>query len=212
MAEDFRALRAWDFGQPADALFEIEQALKRPERRGAAVKELLGVLESDATFAAKQFACKKLWMTGTEIPAAVLERLLASPDPNLVEAACYSVSRRPSAAYDEALRIALGRAKGPALVAIVNLVGERRDAGSVPTLARVMKGEAAEAVLDALGKIASDEAVRLLATARAPHALLQAAQEKIARGEKDRAREIVEQLLKLGGPPHVLRGAKSLAL
>ncbi len=206
----FAALRAYDFGQSTDVLFEIEQALKRPDLRVAAVKELLRVLDSDATFAAKQFACKKLWMIGAEIPAPVLEKLLASPDRNLVEAACYAVSRRPSPAYDNVLRRALGRAKGPALVAIVNLIGDRRDAASVAALAPLIKNGEAGAALNALGKIASREAVNLLLEARAPHALLQAAQELDARGEKDRAREVLRQLSKLDGPPHVLRGAKAM--
>ena len=172
------------------------------------------MLDSDATFAAKQFACKKLWMIGAEIPVPVLEKLLASPDRNLVEAACYAVTRRPSAAYDNVLRRALGRVKGPGLVAIVNLIGERRDAASVAALAPLTKDSdagVASAALNALGKIASREAVTILLDARAPHALLQAAQEQNARGETDRAREILLQLPKLGGPPQVLRGAKALA-
>lgn len=212
--DPFAALRAYDFGEPTDALLAIEQALKRPGLRAAALKELLRVLDSDATFAARQFACKKLCMVGAEIPAPVLEKLLASPDRNLVEAACYAISSRPAAESGRVLRQSLERAKGAALIAIVNLAGERRDAACVPALAPLAEDAGAGvagAALSALGKIASPEAVRVLEERRAPHALLDAAQELSARGETDRARGILQRLMKLDAPPQVLRGAKAMA-
>jgi ubiquinone biosynthesis protein UbiJ len=153
-----------------DALDQVEIWIRasraKPALRALLERELSGVAQSDAPVAARQFACKCLWILGPDAAVPALEILLASPDEHLVEAACYAISATPSARADAAVRSAVNRAQGRALVAVVNLVGIRGDPEAVPALAAIANGPdkaAAEAAIRALGKIATPEAAAVLA-------------------------------------------------
>ena len=171
-----------------------------------AERKLIVILESEAPLEAKQEACRQLWRTGTDASVPALEKMLSDPDVHVVEAACYALSQRRSAAVSRALRRALDRAAGARLDPIVNLIGDRREAWAAPRLAQI----GSEAAIAALGKIATPEAVRALRASRqaaVEHALLQAAQELAQRGQDAAAKEIYAELAS-SHTPQIGRGAK----
>jgi HEAT repeat protein len=221
------AVRDFDYGKPRLALMTVEKLINdthgKSALRAQIEQELAAVLGSDVSVACKQWVCRQLWRIGTEASVPALEKMLADSDPHVVEAACYALSRHSSPAVGNALRNALGRANGNGLVAVINLLGDRRDAGCAGQLAKLGAGtgDAAEPAMAALGKIATPEAVRVLSGLHAhgegkrhtstAHTLLQSAQELAARGEIAAATAVYKQLTAASEPPHIRRGA-SLAL
>lgn len=217
------AIRGYDYEQPRTALVAVEKLIRETygnrELRERIEKELAKVLESDVSLACKQFICRQLWIIGTDISAPALEKTLLDPDTHVAEAACYAVSRRPGAATGRALRNALDKIGGAARIAVINLLGDRRDAASAARLAELAAGPddpTAEAAIVALGKIASRDAVQALTRLHtgqgkrqgwAAHALLESAQRLAADGKAREASTIREQLGE-SDIPHIRRGAK----
>ena len=212
----FQSLRSYDFGQPPDALFQIEALI----RAGAAVseepalrQEIVALLQSQAPFGAKQFACKVLWMLGSEQSVAVLRPLLAHPDIHVVEAACYAISRSPGPDASTALRNALGTAQGAVAVPIINLLGDRRDDAAVPALKRMCAdhdANVAGSAAAALGKIATAEARAALFEhwgEPAADALLAAGRELVLRSDFAAARSTLDELVRRQPAAHIRRGA-----
>jgi HEAT repeat protein len=212
----------YDHGSSRKPLRALEDIVRRTYGntglRAHLEQRLVRLLGSDAPLAARQFACRQLWTIGTEASVPVLSRMLL--DGKTAEMACYALARQPSPKVDAALREALGKLRGRARVAVLNLLGERRDAASVGAavkLARSSDGEVAAAAAAALGKIATDRAVEALVTLHqgpdenrrdaAAHALLECAQEAAARGRPAAARAIYERLGGAAGPPVIRRGA-----
>lgn len=216
-------LSKYDFGHPTDAIFRIEkcarEAYGQPKLETALSDALNQVaLDSVTSVAARQFACKMLWIIGPAHATPVFEMLLASPDIHLVEAACYAIGSAPGA--DSVLVKALGPAQGGAQVAIVNLLGSRRVAAAVAPLAKVAAtgGDAnAEAAIASLGKIGTREAVAALKQLKAASArrrfavsaaLLEASQVLRAHGESAAALQATEHLS--SQDKAVVRGAEDL--
>ena len=132
--ETVAAVKSYNFADARDSLAAVE-ALINGSHGDAAARlkieiELARLIEGDSTLAAKQFACKKLWMIGTEASIPALEKLLADPDQVLVEAACYALARQTAPAAGQALRNSIRAGRGNGLLAIVNLLGDRQDAAS----------------------------------------------------------------------------------
>ena len=218
-------IRDFDYGRSRKALLAVEKLINDTHGdaalRASVETELVKVLESDASLACKQFVCQKLWVVGTDASVPKLAGLLESEDANRVEAACYALSSNPSAKVDEVLRGALGKTKGKPLLAVVNLLGERRDARSVETIASLTSSKdaaVAEAAIAALGKIASEAAATALSNlcksddpdrkTWANQAFLQCAQELEKRGKREAAAEIYAGLVATGEPEQVRRGAQ----
>lgn len=178
----------------------MKEGTVEPERK------LIAVLESDAPLEGRQEACRQLWRTGTDASVPALEKMLASGDVRVVEAACYALSRRRSEAVSRALRRALNRVHPAALEPVVNLIGDRREAWAASRLAQMET----DAAIAALGKIATPESVRALMASRRPaaeHALLQAAQELTRRGQPAAAKDIYARLAG-SRTPQIARGAR----
>jgi hypothetical protein len=114
----FDQLAAYDFGDDTTALALVEQAV-RTGNPDEIFPQLNRILNSETSFAARQFACKMIWILGPDRAAPALAKLLASPDPHLVEAACYAIGNTPSAVADKLL------AAAPANLAIANLQSVR---------------------------------------------------------------------------------------
>lgn len=218
------AAAKYDEGQSTKPLRALEKLINdtygRPELRAQIERRLAGVLESDAPLAAKQALCRILWMTGTDASVPALAKMLAGSDPHAAEIACYALSRHPAPAVGAALREALSRANGSARIAIVTLLGDRRDSEGAEAIAALAQGPDApvsDAAVAALGKIATEAAVKALLdlhkgpdaarSAAAGHALLQAGQELAARGKPADAKAIYEQLSGPAEPLHIRRGA-----
>ncbi len=214
------AVRDYDFGQSRKPLLAVEELINETHGnaglRAIIEGELVKLLESEAGLACKQFACRKLWIIGTDRSLPALSELLESENGHLVEAACYALASNPSPKVDDVLVAALKRTEGDGLIAVINLLGERRDAKSTQAIGECVEASSpavAEAAIAALGKIASERSIKTLAglgknNVPARHALLQAAQELEKRGKAAEARAIYEDLATSGQPANVRRGAR----
>ena len=202
-------VKTYDWGQSRLALTEvsdiIKEALSSPEKLGEIEKSLIGVLESDATYAGKQFVCRQLSIIGTEQSVSALAKMLTNEEYS--DMARYALERIPGSAVDVALREALPKASGKAKVGIINSLGERSDSKVVPALDKLVyetEPMIAEAAISALGKIASAEATEVLSKAKdkvsdklkvvALDAYLKCADQLVAAGKKPQALAIYKEL------------------
>ena len=139
------AIRDYDYGQSRKALLAVEKLINETygnaKLRARIEKGLVTVLKSDATLACKQFVCRKLRIIGTDASVPALAEMLGSANNHVVEAACYALSRHPSPAVSRALRDALGKARGKGLVAVINLLGDRRDEQSAAPIAKLSESK-----------------------------------------------------------------------
>jgi hypothetical protein len=223
--EQIAAAATYDHGQSTKPLAALERLINdtygKPDLRAEIEKQMARQLEGEAPLAAKQVFCRHLSVIGTDASLPALAKLLAGEDPHAAEIACYALNLRPSPAVDAVLREALARAKGSALLAVITLLGDRRDEGSADALAPLAASEdaaVAEAAAAALGKIANGPAVKILTDlhrggdgrrrAAAAHACLQAAQELAAGGNVAEATALYERLSGPNEPPHIRRGAR----
>ncbi|MEA3224370.1 MAG: ThuA domain-containing protein [Planctomycetota bacterium] len=164
-------VKAYDWGQSRLALTELSEIIKKAHGDKAELakieKALLGVLESNAKQAGKQYVCRELSIIGTEQSASVLAGMLA--DGKTSDMARYALERIPGTAIDDALRGSLRKAKGNAKIGIVNSLGQRGDKKAVRPLTRMVTGKnkaLATAAAAALGRIASPQAAKVLAAAK----------------------------------------------
>ncbi len=113
----------------------------------------------------KVTACQNLGWCGTRAAVAPLTALLSNEKPVLRHAARYGLEMIPDPAVEEAFCEAAGRLTGPALVGVLQSMGNRGNARSVSILSgRMSDREAgvAEAAAHALGKLATPEALAAL--------------------------------------------------
>jgi len=224
--EAVAAIRDYDYGQSRKALLTVEELINEThgnaELRAVIEERLVKLLESEVTLACKQFVCQKLWIIGTRASVPVLAKMLGSVNSHVVEAACYALSRHESPAVGRALRDALGKARANGLVAVISLLGHRHDEQSADAIARLTESEdarVAHAAIASLGKIASENAIKVLSELRngedskrraaANHAYLQCAQQLEKRGKLAEARTIYEGLAASGEPEHIRRAART---
>jgi len=130
--------------------------------------ELITLLQSDAGQKEKADACRELGVVGTKNAVPALAALLG--DDKLSHMARYGLEPIPDPAVDDALREALGKLEGRALVGVIASLGVRRDAKAVAPLTKLL-GHAdavvAGAAARALGRIATPDAVEALKEALA---------------------------------------------
>jgi HEAT repeat protein len=220
----FEVLKTYDWGTDRDLLKAIDDAVVASHKDAAARKELearlAAVLKTDASRAAKDYVCRKLSLIGTAASVPALAALL--PDENLSHMARYALERMPCKEAVAAMRDALPKVKGRVKVGVINSLGVRRDAESLPALVALLKDsdqEVAAAAVAALGSVGNLEAAKALGAFRAPEALKLAAADAqltcgerlLADGKKDEAELVYKRLLKLDQPKHV-RVAATLGL
>ena len=216
MDELLEKIKKYDYGQSRASLTELSDKIrdaygKRAELRQIE-KALIGLLQSDATPAAKQFICRKLSIIGTSacVPAltAMLSRKPASKqEPHPADMARYALERIPGAAVDAALREALLKTSGTAKVGVINSLGQRGDKKAVKAMSKLVYSSdalEADAAAAALGKIAGPDATKALSEARAKtkgklrlvvlDSLLKCADQLAAVGKKSDASAIYRQL------------------
>lgn len=169
-AEKVAAIANYKRSDSRAPLLEVEQLIRETrgniEMRKAIFDGLVQVLGSEATQDAKLFACRQVWLLGAKEALPVLEPMLL--DEATVDMACSAIALDPAPETGETLRKALANAGGNAEIAIVNLLGERRDAEAVQALCGIAGGDklpAACAAVRALGKIGNEAAAACLAKA-----------------------------------------------
>ena len=218
-------LAAFDYGKSPGVLRAVDDYINavrgNEELRAVIERELIGIIESDAKFAAKQAACRRLLIVGSDASVGALSKMLVSTDRKVVEAACYALSGRDSAKTKTALRKALDHAgSDPQRAAIITLLGNMKDSESIELLVRSAESKQPvvfESAMSALGRIASGDAVaslrKILAGGdqakrhAAGAALLQAAQRLTAQRKTADAVAIYKQLNAARVPGHIRRGA-----
>jgi hypothetical protein len=164
-------VKTYDWGQSRLALTELSEIIREAHGDKAELarieKDLLTVLTSGAKRAGKQYVCRELSIIGTEQSVPVLAGMLT--DQETSDMARYALERIPGEAVDEALRGALGKARGKAKIGIVNSLGRRGDEKAVRPLSRLVtrnNEELAAAAAAALGRIATPAAAKALAEAK----------------------------------------------
>jgi len=180
--------------------------------------KLIAVLKSDASHKEKADACRQLAIIGTKDAVAPLAALLG--DEKLSHMARYALEPIPETAVDDALRDALGKVKGRPLVGVIGSIGVRRDAKAVRALTKMLQNsdaDVAQAAARALGSIGNSAAAKALqgALVNAPAAnrlalcegLFRCAEAHAAKGRRNVAIEIYDQLRSLDGPHQVRGGA-----
>ncbi|HEY5503552.1 MAG TPA: HEAT repeat domain-containing protein, partial [Sedimentisphaerales bacterium] len=207
-------IKKYDFNKSRADLVKISDMIRdasgKPEMK-AMEKQLDDFLKSDASYAAKDFVCRKLSVAGTEASVPALASMLT--DEKVSDIARYALELIPGEAVDDALRQALPKANGNAKIGIINTLGVRGDKKAVELLT-VLVGDSNEtitgAAVAALGRI--DDRMATLAIAMAKDkatgpmqskvldAYLRCADRLTAKGQKDAAGAIYKQLYAAGEP------------
>ena len=212
VADDvLKAASQYTFGQEFTALNAIAAAVRDPKADRAALEaQLLGLLDGESTDDCRRFVLKTLWIVAGEKSVPALAKRLEQPDWSHL--ARYNLERMqavPAAAA--ALRDALGRLEGELRLGVIGSLGRAADPGAVEALSHIADGsdagsDAAQtaAAINALGRIASAEAVSQLLTLAggedetrrrlAADAALLAAEQLTARGKKADAAAVYGRL------------------
>ena len=212
-----KAVAAYKFGQdekPLIALAELVRASHDDAQRRGAIEERLVKLLETGTGACKRYVCRQLWMAASKRSVPALAKLLT--DEELSNAARYALERLADPAAGAALREAMGKAKGPALVGVVNSLGHRRDKEAA-ALVLPLLGDKDQAVVAAaawsLGRIGGTASAKALTDARAEakgklrrvldDACLLCADALVAEGKKADAAEIYRPMYAAGAPRRI---------
>ncbi len=165
--ELLQQLKTYDYGQTRVTLTELDAlvcaSLQKPELKTQIEKEMLSFLQTEATFAGKQFICKELSIIGSKQAAPVLGKLLK--DEKTADIALYALERISAPEVDKILLDALDKSAGKAKIGIVNTLGQRKTAKATDKLGKLLTAAdplLAQAAAAALGKIGDEKAANLL--------------------------------------------------
>jgi type 1 glutamine amidotransferase len=209
MDELFEKIKKYDYGQSRAALTEVSDKIRDAHGSRAELikleKNLVEVLQSDATPAGKQFVCRELSIIGTAQSVPALSTMLTKPE--MSDMARYALERMPGEAVNEALRGALSKTTGKTQVGIINTLGMRGDKKAVGAISKLIDSSdalVADAAAAALGHIAGPEATKALAAARSKakgklrlvvlDSYLKCADQLAAEGKKSEASAIYKEL------------------
>jgi len=201
------ALNDFDWGQPYDKLKPLDEAIAasfgNSEARKAIEQKLVAVLKSNASRAAKDFACRKLMLIGSAASVPTLAAMLA--DKEMSHMARFALERMEIAEAAKALRDAVATTSGAQKIGVIGSLGTRGDAEAVPVLAASLKdanAEIAAAAATALGLIGTAAAAQALAGVAPSEAVkpawtdarLACAEKLLAAGDKVQALAIYKSL------------------
>jgi HEAT repeat protein len=165
--EAIERLKTHKFGQNDEALNLLyESAIgshSDPALRQKLNEGLVAVLDSDASYDAKQFACRQLALTAAAEQIPVLARHLAEEEMNHM--ALYVLTHIESPEVDKALLASLEKAGGRARLGIINMLGSRRCPAAVGPLGKLAASgdeQTASAGIKALGRIGTESALAQL--------------------------------------------------
>lgn len=189
-----------------------------PRLRAHLAQRMIDMLKSEATDDSRAYVLEQVSLIASTGDVRELAAFIG--DPQLGHAACITLERIPGEDSLAALRNALDRLEGRALIGVVNSLGQRRDRQAVSRLTRLLERDDPEtgaAIVEALGKIGGRQAidaVRSAATQRGTgqetawaDALLQCAESLADAGDPTGACAIYETLLAPGNPPSARRAA-----
>ncbi len=163
----FEALQTYTRGSSRAALLPIDEAvqgaLRNVEIRPALEARLAAVLTTEAPAVAKEYVCRKLALLGTGASVPALAGLLKDKD--LSDLARIALQSIPDPKAGTALRESLNTLTGTGRAGVIQSLGERRDAPSVPLLAGLLTDPDAQSVaaaVAALGRMGTSEAAQAL--------------------------------------------------
>ena len=178
-------------------------------------QKLIAVLKSNAPLFDKAKACQRLAVIGSAKAVGVLAGLLG--DERLGDYARTAMEPIEDPSVDDAFRKAMGTLKGRLLAGVVNSIGVRRDAKAVGALKKLMADPGRGAAPQALGRIATDDAVQAVrqtlttgpAKLRGPaaDACLVAAERLLARKKPGEAAALYNAVRKADVPEHLKAAA-----
>jgi HEAT repeat protein len=224
----FNALRTYREGSSRAALLPIDEAILASLEDKTAQKlleqRLRAALQAGGSVVAREFACAKLALLGSERAVKALAAVL--DDPHLSTAARNALEAIATPAATRALRKSLARLTGLQKVGVIHSLGARRDAGSVRALTALLRDPdvtVAGAAAAALGDIGSTSSARALQACapNSPRALrpkladaaLVCAERLHAMGRTREARDLCQSLDLSEQPKHVRQAvARRLAL
>lgn len=218
------SLEGWRWGDDEAPIRLIEAEVLRVHGEAAGRQRvaaaLAAVLETPASYAAKQFACRQLAMVATPAEIPALAKLVGAEDPGLAHAGLYALARIPGTEADAAMVEAVELTEGRARLGVVGALGKRRVPAAVKVLAPLLESRdpdlMAEAAM-ALGRIGTLEAVNALEGAAPPdeevagarwmQARLIGADRLVAAGHREEAEAIYRRLQGPGVRPAVRAAA-----
>jgi HEAT repeat protein len=205
-------------GSPKHSLEEIIMRAGAPgaeKRRVALVRAMLAYLDRTGDLNEQVFLLRQLGAVGREESVPPLAGLLKDEAPAVRQYALRALQMNSSSAAGKALADSLAGAEQPRWqVALINALGARREASAAGAVSRMLAGpdeDVAEAAAMALGNIASPEAAKALAAARAgpsdkvarfvTRASLLCANRLLENGERALAAEIYQDVYDRASPP-----------
>ena len=222
LEQAFEALKTYDYGVDRHVLDPIDEAAVNTRKDPAARKDLesrlLAVLQSSAPRDARDYACRQLHTIGTAASEPALEALLANPD--LSHMARYALERIPAREAGQALERQLRKLNGNVKIGVISSLGTR---GQGVSLLKPLLQDSDEAVARAaaiaLGRIASVDANKALASAKPRPALadvfadasMACAEKLLSTGHAKEAKATYQRLLK-NNPPELIRLAAERGL
>jgi HEAT repeat protein len=223
-------LKTFDWGKDLEPLVPLDRAVvdshSDAAAQGSLEKRLAATLATDIPQRAKDYVCRRLSLIATAQSVPALAPLLA--DEKLSHMARLALERMPCPEAVGAIRDALPKVEGRVKVGLINSLGVRRDAGSLPALAALLEDpdeQILSAAAAALGAIGNAEAAKALEAfqATAPESLqmavtdsrLSCAERLLAAGDTARAKAIYARLREKDQPEHVrvaaMRGLLAVA-
>lgn len=164
-------------------------------------------------------ACRQLCSKGGKASIAPLASLL-NDEESVSHMARYALETNPDSAVDDALREALGDAKGRNLMGIMVTLGNRRDEGSIAAIAKHLGDDdkhVSAAAARALGNIGTPDAFTALREAirgggvtdrdALYEGFLRCARQ-FEESNPDMAKRMYERMQEGNAPDHVKQGAK----
>lgn len=225
--EAIEKLKTHRFGQNNEVLNFIQDSAKRshsdPALRKKLNRGLASILESDAAYDAKQFACRQLVLTATAEHIPVLAKHLM--DEKMSHMALYVLTHINSPDVDKALLATLDRADGGAKLGIINMLGKRRRSAAVTALGKLVISSDKQVAIEAaraLGRIGTESAGDILQKALTddkhpardvlPEACLECGDRFLEKGLRGPAARLYEKVLTSSSPAHARAAAlKGLA-
>jgi len=182
-------------------------------------QQLLNILKSGAPPQDKDAACAELKRIGTARSVPALAELLT--DAQLSHSARYALESMPAPDAGLALIEALDKATGLSLAGIIHSLGRRREAAAAPNITGFLAApdpNVASAAAAALGRIGGAQSVNALFAALSDirttqprnailDALLEAANQALAEGGRDKAFAVFEKLYRIPAPENIRTAA-----
>ncbi|MBN1417913.1 MAG: ThuA domain-containing protein [Planctomycetes bacterium] len=218
----FGRLPSYRIGERRAALGPIDAAISASHGDAAARADLetrlIAILGGSGTADAKDFVCRRLGRIGTDASVPALEKLLF--DGALSCPARCALERIATAQARRALREAIPRLRGDAMIGAINSLGSLRDREAATVLVPLLEdgdGGVASAAAAALGRIGEPELIEPLLRYRAKRpgpaadeACLEMAARLVEQGRTAGATRILERLA--ASPEEVVRRAAARVL